>query len=111
MFKKIKEVAGKGKQWAINHKVDLAYFGGAIVGVAATTIAYNYTDTKNKEAYNKKFAPEIRVLSTRKDAYWIDALYPTNNPCTMSELSDRLIANGAEKGAPVIGALVYSKKE
>ena len=110
MLEKIKEKGKKIKQWAVEHKTDLAYFGGCIVGAAITCAVYKHDDKKAMTETRKRYPGETGVLSMRKYADYIDYTYGTDLG-TVDKLSDRLIENGAVKDAKVIGALVYTKKQ
>lgn len=110
MFEKIKQKAKDVKKWAEEHKTEIAYVAGGVIGVTSTTLAYMYLDEKQHKDTLKKYPHTFKILSMSK--YADDMFgYTGNDPnVTVGNLSEGLIAHDASKDDVVVGALVYTKK-
>lgn len=108
MFEKTKLKLQKGKEWAINHKADFAYYGGCVVGAVATAIVMNYSHKKDVQETINKFPNEHRVLVRGQGASGKYTL--TGGDIKIGELSDTMISQGIPGDYKVVGALVYTDK-
>lgn len=111
MFEKTKQKAKDVKKWAIEHKVELAYLAGGVIGVTSTALAYTYLDDKQHKDILKRYPGTCGVLSMGKHADDMMAYYGNTGNVTIESLSGDLVAHDMSKDDVVIGALVFTKKK
>lgn len=111
MFEKMKQKAKDAKKWAVEHKVELAYLVGGVIGAISTALAYMYLDDKQQKDTLKRYPGTCGVLSMRKHADDMMAYYGNTGDVTIESLSGDLAAHEMSKDDIVIGALVFTKKK